>query len=83
MTFQNLQLTFQQIEREYMQDDLNEDDDMSVATSAVSHGAVRSDFDSIMDDFLGTHSMSAKKRVKRGGHQTGLEQLDEIVSRPQ
>jgi protein LTV1 len=39
---------------------------------------LRSDFDSIMDDFLGSHSMAGKRRVKRGGHQTGLEQLEEV-----
>ena len=39
---------------------------------------LRSDFDSIMDDFLGGYSMSGKRRVKKGGYQTGLEQLDEI-----
>jgi protein LTV1 len=35
-----------------------------------------------MDDFLGTHSKTGKlgRRVKRGGPQTGMEQLDEIRS---
>jgi len=39
---------------------------------------LRSDFDSIMDDFLGSHSMAGKKRVRKGKPQSGLEQLDEI-----
>lgn len=39
---------------------------------------LRSDFDNIMDDFLGTHSMQGKRRVKRSAHQTGLEQLEEV-----
>jgi protein LTV1 len=41
---------------------------------------LRSDFDSIMDDFLGSHSMagSGKRFVKKGKPQTGLEQLDEV-----
>jgi protein LTV1 len=51
---------------------------------------LRSDFDSIMDDFLGTHHVAGKRRVKKGKHQTGLEQLEEVrqglgparVSRP-
>jgi protein LTV1 len=51
---------------------------------------LRSDFDSIMDDFLGNHHVTGKQRVKKGKHQTGLEQLDEVrqglgparVSRP-
>jgi protein LTV1 len=51
---------------------------------------LRSDFDSIMDDFLGNHHVAGKRRVKKGKQQTGLEQLDEVrqglgparVSRP-
>ncbi|KAF2205567.1 Low temperature viability protein [Delitschia confertaspora ATCC 74209] len=39
---------------------------------------LRSDFDSIMDDFLGNHSMAGKRRVKKGKQQSGLEQLDEV-----
>lgn len=39
---------------------------------------LRSDFDSIMDDFLGSHSMAGKRRVKKGKPQSGLEQLEEI-----
>ncbi|KAH7357464.1 Low temperature viability protein [Pyrenochaeta sp. MPI-SDFR-AT-0127] len=39
---------------------------------------LRSDFDSIMDDFLGNHHVQGKRRVKKGKHQTGLEQLDEV-----
>ena len=39
---------------------------------------LRSDFDGIMDEFLGGYSMSGKKRVKKGGYQSGLEQLDEV-----
>ena len=38
---------------------------------------LRSDFDGIMDDFLGDYSLSGKRRVKKGGYQSGLEQLDE------
>ncbi|CAO2649595.1 Nn.00g069800.m01.CDS01 [Neocucurbitaria sp. VM-36] len=51
---------------------------------------LRSDFDSIMDDFLGSHHVQGKRRVKKGKQQTGLEQLEEVrkglgparVSRP-
>ena len=39
---------------------------------------LRSDFDGIMDEFLGGYSMSGKRRVKKGGYQSGLEQLDEV-----
>lgn len=39
----------------------------------------RSDFDGIMDDFLGSYGATGKKgRVKKGGKQTGMEQLDEV-----
>jgi len=39
---------------------------------------LRSDFDSIMDDFLGSHHTQGKRRVKKGKQQSGLEQLDEV-----
>ena len=41
---------------------------------------VRSDFDGVMDEFLGGYSTSGKhgRRVKRGGPQSGMQQLDEI-----
>lgn len=69
---------------EKMEEQYNEDfDDMasvSIASSTVStvDGDVRQDFDSIMDDFLGSHSMSGKKNVKKMKYQTGMEQLDEV-----
>lgn len=51
---------------------------------------LRSDFDSIMDDFLGNHHVQGKQRVKKGKHLSPMEQLDEVrlglgparVSRP-
>ncbi|KAF7897827.1 uncharacterized protein EAF01_008793 [Botrytis porri] len=70
---------FEKIEEQY-----NEDfDDMasvSMASSSVStvDGDVRQDFDGILDEFLGTHSMSGKKNVKKMKYQTGMEQLDEV-----
>lgn len=39
---------------------------------------LRSDFDSIMDDFLGNHHVQGKRRVKKGKQQSGLEQLEEV-----
>jgi protein LTV1 len=41
---------------------------------------LRSDFDSIMDDFLGSHHVAGKQRVKKGKQLTPIEQLDEIRS---
>ncbi|KAF2031416.1 Low temperature viability protein [Setomelanomma holmii] len=60
------------------------------AWSSSEAPQLRSDFDSIMDDFLGNHHVQGKRRVKKGKQQTGLEQLDEVrqglgparVSRP-
>lgn len=82
---------FDKIEEQYAEDDLPDDIDdgasvmtgktgtSSIASSQASQAPpLRSDFDSIMDEFLGGYSMSGKKRVKKGGYQTGLEQLDEI-----
>ncbi|KAF2012712.1 Low temperature viability protein [Aaosphaeria arxii CBS 175.79] len=51
---------------------------MSGLSSMSEAPQLRSDFDNIMDDFLGSHSMQGKRRVKRAGHQTGLEQLEEV-----
>ncbi|KAI9679091.1 MAG: hypothetical protein M1829_001761 [Trizodia sp. TS-e1964] len=70
---------FDKIEEEYAADEDQTDDGASVASSMASQkGAIRPDFDSIMDEFLGGYSMSGKKNVKRGAYQTGIEQLDEI-----
>ena len=51
---------------------------LSTTSSQAPDLVMRSDFDGIMDEFLGSYSMSGKKRVKKGRYQSGLEQLDEI-----
>lgn len=50
----------------------------SISSSASQ--SMRSDFDGIIDEFLGTHSRVGKrgKRVAKVGPQTGMEQLDEV-----
>lgn len=73
-----LDARFDMIEEEY-----NADMDDMASVSAVStvssvQGPMRSDFDNILDEFLGNHSVSGKKHVKKGRYQSGLEQLDEI-----
>ncbi|KAL8951501.1 MAG: hypothetical protein Q9222_002528 [Ikaeria aurantiellina] len=85
-----LDARFDKIAEDYAEDDMDEaDEGLSVVTgssflskpsSVASSQALplRSDFDSIMDDFLGGYSVSGKKRVKKGGHQTGMAQLDEV-----
>ena len=50
--------------------------EMSGASSQAP--PLRSDFENIVDEFLGGYSISGKKRVKKGRYQSGLEQLDEV-----
>lgn len=70
---------FERIEAQYNAD---MDDMQSVsAISAVSSvtGPTRSDFDSLLDDFLGTTKMVGKKNVRRDWrYDSGAQQLDEI-----
>lgn len=74
-----LDARFEKIEEQY-NEDMDDEASVSVASSTASsvQGPVRSDFDSIMDDFLGNHSMSGKRNVKKGKYQSGMEQLDEV-----
>lgn len=85
---------FDKIEEEYAAEDFPDDASMMSGISKMSGlskmsgmtgmssmsdaSQLRSDFDSIMDDFLGSHSMQGKRRVKKGRQQTGMQQLDEI-----
>ncbi|ODA84085.1 hypothetical protein RJ55_02603 [Drechmeria coniospora] len=74
-----LDARFDKIEERYNEDE--EDDMASVsAVSAVSSvtGNVRSDFDGILDDFLGNYTKPGKRTSKKTKAQTGLEQLEEI-----
>lgn len=80
-----LDARFDKIEEDYAEDEMDLDDGgasivtgSSMASSQAPSLVQRSDFDSIMDDFLGGYSMSGKKRVKKGGYQSGMEQLDEV-----
>jgi protein LTV1 len=58
--------------------DMSKASGYSISSSASQ--SMRSDFDGIIDEFLGTHSKVVKrgKRVTRLRPQTGMEQLDEI-----
>ena len=83
-----LDARFDKIEEDYAEDAMDDDDGgvsvitgmsaISAASSQAPPLTSRSDFDGMMDDFLGSYSMSGKKRVKRGGYPTGMEQLDEL-----
>jgi len=69
---------FDKIEEDYAEDEMDDGVSVNTSSSVPSRGPVRSDFDSIMDEFLGGYSMSGKKRLKKGGFQSGIEQLDEV-----
>jgi protein LTV1 len=83
-----LDAKFDKIEEEYADDEGADDSGsmfsgvsgMTGASKASSQvpQLVRSDFDSIMGEFLQSHSQVGKRRVRAGKPQTGLEQLDEI-----
>ena len=73
-----LDARFDKIEEQY-NEELDDMASVSALSSASSvQGPMRSDFDNIMDDFLGNYSMAGKKHVKKGRYQSGMDQLDEI-----
>lgn len=76
-----LDARFEKIEEQY-NEDLDDEESMSVASSIAStssvQGPMRGDFDGIMDDFLGNYTTSGKKHIKKGKYQSGMEQLDEV-----
>ncbi|KAF2261123.1 Low temperature viability protein [Lojkania enalia] len=79
---------FDKIEEEYAAEDFPDDASMVSGMSKMSGMTgmsntseaprLRSDFDTIMDDFLGSHSKASKRYVKKGVHGNGMAQLDEI-----
>jgi protein LTV1 len=84
---------FDKLQEDYAEDDHDDDVSMMSGFSGLSKvsglskmskasqggtSVVRSDFDSIMDEFLGDYSEVGHRRVRKGRPQTGLEQLDEI-----
>jgi protein LTV1 len=74
----DLDSRFERLEKQY-NGDMDDMASVSAASSTSSvQGTIRSDFDSIMDDFIGNYSMSGKKNVRKGKYQSGLEQLDEV-----
>ena len=50
----------------------------STTSSQAPNLVMTKDFDGIMDEFLSGYSISGKRRVKKGGYQSGIDQLDEI-----
>ncbi|KAF7542617.1 hypothetical protein G7Z17_g11421 [Cylindrodendrum hubeiense] len=77
MTF--LDARFDKIEEAYNEDFADDMESVSAISTASSvQGPVRSDFDGIMDEFLGGFTKPGKRTSKKMRPQTGLEQLDEI-----
>jgi protein LTV1 len=83
-----LDARFDKIEEEYGEDD-GMDDGASMISgmsgftglSTASNQApqlVRADFDSAMEEFLGSHAKVGKRRVRKGKPESGLEQLENI-----
>lgn len=78
-----LDARFDKIEEDYAAEGMEDDDGSAsvstgISTTSSQVPSLRSDFDGIMDEFLGGYSMSGRKRVKKGAYQTGMEQLDEV-----
>jgi protein LTV1 len=79
---------FEKVEEEYnAEEDLDDSASMFSgvsgmtglsAASGQAPSLVRSDFDAICEDFLGSYRKAGKKGVQRGKPQTGMEQLEEI-----
>ncbi|CAN8096097.1 unnamed protein product [Discula destructiva] len=78
-----LDARFENLEGRCYQADGDDDDEegsmVSGMTSASSvQGAMREDFNDVMDEFLGEHSMQGKRRVKRGKGMSGVQELDAL-----
>ncbi|KAH8733450.1 Low temperature viability protein [Ilyonectria robusta] len=74
-----LDARFDKIEEAYNEDFADDMQSVSAISTASSvQGPVRSDFDGIMDEFLGGFTKPGKRTSKKMRPQTGLEQLDEI-----
>lgn len=73
-----LDARFDKIEERYSE----MDDEGSIVSGMTGmstvQGQMRQDFDGIMDEFLGSHVVKGKRRVKRGKDQSGVQELDEI-----
>lgn len=74
-----LDARFDKIEEHYNDEGGEEGSIVSGMSSMSSvQGSLRPDFDGIMDEFLGNHSVKGKRHVKRGKDQSGIQELDEI-----
>lgn len=73
-----LDARFDKMEERYM--DMDDEGSIVSDMSSMSsvQGPMRQDFNGILDEFLGNHTMQGKRRVKRGKDQSGVQELDEI-----
>ncbi|KAF2086809.1 Low temperature viability protein [Saccharata proteae CBS 121410] len=76
---------FDKLEEEYADDGFGDDvsvgtgmSGLSVYSSASQSGAVRQDFDSILDEFSLGYASSGKRGTKKNGYKEGLAQLDAV-----
>lgn len=74
---------FDTIAEDYADEGAGDEDESGSIMSGISTASsqappLRSDFDNMMDEFLGEYSMNGKKRIKKGKNQSGIEQLDDI-----
>ena len=77
---QLLDARFEKI-REHYDGDLEDDDLASVSaisTASSVQGPLRSDFDGVLDEFLGNYTKPGKRISKKTKAQGGLDQLEEI-----
>ncbi|KOS18526.1 Protein LTV1 [Escovopsis weberi] len=77
-----LDARFEKLEARYNSEDFDDMASMAsmsaVSTASSVQGPMRSDFDGILDEFLGSYTKPGKRTSKKTRPQTGLEQLDEI-----
>lgn len=75
-----LDARFEKMEERYLGDDDEEEGSMVSGMTSMStvQGAMRQDFNGIMDEFLGNHAMQGKRRVKRGKGMSGVQELDQM-----
>lgn len=75
-----LDARFEKMEEHYNNMEMEDEGSIVSGMSSMSsvQGPMRQDFGDVLDEFLGSHSMQGKRRIKRGKGQSGLQQLDEI-----
>ncbi|SPN97645.1 related to low-temperature viability protein LTV1 [Cephalotrichum gorgonifer] len=73
-----LDARFEVIEEQYHADLDDTGSVSAISTASSVQGPLRSDFDDVMDEFLSGYKKGRRPSKKLKGHQTGIEQLDEV-----